>query len=148
MSDHLRAQIRAAAVSALTGLTTSGARVKDSPVHPLQESDLPGLRIFTQAESAEITTMGATRKRARTLTLVVEACVKAATGYATSVDLMAKEIEVALDANNTLGGLCAQIEPRTFSEDQDGAGDKPVAVGRLEFEVLYYTRKGAPDTAA
>ena len=148
MSDHLRAQIRAAAVSALTGLTTSGARVKDSPVHPLQESDLPGLRIFTQAESAEITTMGATRKRARTLTLVVEACVKAATGYATSVDLMAKEIEVALDANNTLGGLCKYIDPGTFEEVQDGAADKPIAIGRMKFEVVYHTRKGSPDVAA
>ena len=148
MADHLRKQIRSAAVNALTGLATTAARVKNSPVNALQESDLPGLRVFTQGESAQIASMGSTRKRERTLTLVVEACVKATTGYADTVDLIAKEVEVALDANNTLGGLCAQIEPRAFSEDQDGAGDKPVAVGRIEFEVLYYTRKGAPDTAA
>lgn len=148
MSDHVRKQIRVAAVSALTGLTTTGSRIKTSPVNPLQDSDLPGLRVFTPGESTEIASLGSTRKRARTLMLVVEACVKATSGYADTVDQIAKEVEMALDANNTLGGLCAQIEPRSFSEDQDGAGDKPVAVGRMEFEVLYYTRKGAPDTAA
>lgn len=148
MTDHVRKQIRAAAVTALTGLTTTGTRVKDSPVHPLQETELPGLRVFTPAESSQVLSMGSTRTRERLVTLMVEACVKSVTGYANSVDLIAKEVEIALDANNTLGGLCTYVEPRGFEEDQDGDGDKPVAVGRMKFEVLYRTRKGAPDVAA
>ena len=148
MTDHVRKQIRAAAVTALGGLTTTGARVQDNPVHPLQEADLPGLRVFTPAETAKVLSMGSSRTRERAVTLVVEACVKAVSGYANAVDLIAKEVEIALDANSTLGGLCTYIEPTSFEEDQDGAGDKPVAVGRMKFEVLYRPRKGAPDVAA
>lgn len=148
MTDHVRKQIRDAAVTALTGLTTTTTNVKNSPVHPLQEADLPALRIFTPQESVQLLTMGSNRKRERLCTLVVEACVKVATGYANTIDTIAKEVEIALDATSTLGGLCTYVEPRGFEEDQDGRGDKPVAVGRMTFEVLYYTRKGAPETAA
>ena len=148
MSNHVRQQIRAAAVAALTGLSTTGARVKDSPVHPLQDSDLPGLRIFVPNGTDHISSIGSSRTRERICNLVVEACVKMATGYADAVDAIAAEVETALDANSTLGGLCTYVEPRSFEEDQDGSGDKPVSVGRLTFEVLYRTRKGAPTVAA
>lgn len=148
MTDHVRTQIRDAAVSTLTGLATTGTRVKNSPVHALQDADLPGLRIFVRTEAAQISSIGVARKRERLCTLTVEACAKVASGYADTIDTIAKEVEIALDGDNTLGGLCAYVEPRAFEEDQDGSGDKPVAIGRMSFEVLYHTQKGAPDVAA
>lgn len=142
---HVRKQIRDAAITVLTGLTTTGARVKNSPVYPLQEADLPGLRVFTQSESAQVVIQ---KSRERRLILVVEACVKSASGYADAVDLIAKEVETALDANSKLGGLCIEIAPVGFEEGQDAAGEQPVAVGRMRFEVLYYTAKGTPGANA
>ena len=148
MTTHVRKQIRDAAITALTGLTTTGANVKNSPVYPMQDADLPGLRVFTRNESSQHLEMGSTRARERSLELYVEACVKATSASTDTVDLIAKEVEIALDANNTLGGLCKYIEPRGFEEDLDGSGEKPVAIGRLKFEVVYHTRKGSPDVAA
>lgn len=147
-TTHVRKQIRAAAVTAVSSLTTTAGRVKDSPVYAMQDGDIPGLRVYTQEESSESIEGGSTRTRERHLTLVVEACVKQNSAYADTVDLIAKEVETALDANNTLGGLCKSIEPRSFEEDQDGSGEKPIAIGRMKFEVIYHTRKGSPDVAA
>jgi len=148
MTDHVRKQIRAAAVTALTGLTTTSDRVYDSRVYPMQDANLPGLRIFTPVESSRPLEMGQSRARERSLTLVVEACVKANTAYADTADLIAKEVETALDANNTLGGLCKLIEPGGYEETLSGEGEHPCAIGRMRFEVTYHTRKGSPDTAA
>lgn len=148
MTDHVRKQIRAAAVVALTSLTTTGARVYDSRVYPMQDADLPGLRVFTPEETSEPLEMGTTRARERTLTLGVDACVKANTGYADTAELICKEVEIALDANNTLGGLCKHIEPRSYGEDLSGEGEHPFVIARMKFTVVYHTRKGSPDVAA
>lgn len=138
---HVRKQIRDAAITLLTGLTTTGARVKNSPALPMQDTDLPGLRVFTQSEQSQTLIQ---KTRERRLMLVVEACVKATTGYADTVDLIAKEVETALDGDSRLGGRCVSVTPIAFEEDQDASGEQTVAIGRMRFEVLYHTEKGAP----
>lgn len=149
MADHLRNQIRDAIKSALTGLTTTGSRVYASRDHSMQAADLPGLRIFTGEEQISIQSLGVGRLRERKLLLVVEACVKANSAYDDTVDDICKEVEIKIDSagTQTLGGLCKWIEPTGFQLDIDGDGDKTVAVGRMTFEVTYYTRQGAPDSS-
>ena len=147
MTTHVRQQIRDAAVSALTNLTTTGTRVYNSRVYPMQDANLPGLRVFTPSESSHVISMGSSRTRERMLLLVVEVCVKANTAYADTADLIAKEVEIALDNNNTLGGLCKMIEPSSYEEELFGEGEHPITVGRMRFDVTYNTSKGAPDVA-
>ena len=147
MPDHVRKQIRAAAATALTGLTTTGANVFPSRVYPMQDADLPGLRIYTNDEQIENEELGAGRTRERSLDLVVEACVKAATGYDDTADQIQKEVEIALDGDNTLGGLAKYIEPRQVQNALAGEGEKPIALRRIVFEVFYQTAMGAPDVA-
>ena len=148
MSTHVRQQLRDAAVTALTGLTTTGARVYGSRAYNMQDAIIPGLRIFTSSESSQSIEMGSTRIRERSLTLAIEICVKANTGYADTADLIAKEVEIALDNDNTLGGRCKMIEPRDYTEELSGEGEHPIAIGRMQFEVTYHARKGSPDVAA
>ena len=145
MADHLRDQIRAAVVTALTGLTTTSTRVYSSRAQDMQPANLPGLRIYTTEESVEIESLGINRRRHRTLTLMVEACVKATSAPEDTIDDICKEVEIALDTANTLGGLCKWIEPTQFELELDGEADKSIAVGRMTFEVHYYTAKGSPD---
>lgn len=145
MADHLRNQIRDAVVTALTGLTTTTTHVYASREQDMQAANLPGLRIFTTEEAIVMLSMGIGRIRERTLTLLIEACVKATTSYDDTVDDICKEVEVALDASNTLGGLCKWIEPKQFALELSGDGDKVVAVGRMTFEVRYYAAQGTPD---
>ena len=147
MADHLRKQIRTAAVAALTGLGTTGSRVYVSRAHPMQDANLPGLRIYTRSEEVEIASMGVGRVRERRLELVVEACVKANSAYDDTLDQIQKEVEIALDANQGLGGISKYVEPRSFEDAFEGEGEKVVAMKRMAFEVLYYTAQGAPDVA-
>jgi hypothetical protein len=146
MADHVRKQIRAAAVTALTGLATTGARVFASRVYPLQDSDIPGLRISNPEEAIEAVSVGgANRFLERTLTLEVQGCVKQVSGYEDLVDQIAKEVETALANNNTLGALCKYITPRGIETELSGEAEKPIAVATLRFEVVYYTALNAPD---
>jgi len=146
MADHLRAQIRAAAVTALGGLPTTGARVYDSPVDALQESQLPGLAVFTDDESEGLATIGGALLD-RELVLLVEIYVKKATGYAAQADQIAKEVEAALGSDPTLGGLAKHMRPTAWSAPKDAAIDLPVVAARITFTLFYYTALGVPDVA-
>lgn len=146
MADHVRKQIRAAAVTALTGLATTGSSVFASRVYPLQDADLPALRISNPEESIESESMGgAGRYLTRNLTLVVEACVKQVSGYEDTVDQIVKEVEIALANNNTLGALCKWIVPRAIETELSGEAEKPIAVATIRFEVVYVAALNAPD---
>ena len=67
MADHLHKQIRAALVSKLTGLTTSGSRVYANRLYPMDSTSLPGLRLYADSESAEVVTVHGPAVLERTL---------------------------------------------------------------------------------
>lgn len=146
MADHVRKQIRDAAVAALTGLATSGDRVFENRTHELQENEVPGLRIYTNNEASRILSLGIGRRRERGLELVVECCSKKADGFDDELDAMIKEVELAIDANQGMGGA-KSIEPRSIEIDMDGEADQDIGVARMTFDVLYYTALGEPDVA-
>lgn len=146
MADHLRKRIRSAAATKLTGLTTTGANVFTSRAYPLQDANLPALRITTPSEQSEMVSMGiGNRTVERTLTLQVEGVVKALTGFEDTCDQIAKEVEIALANDNTLGGLCKYIQLRSTATEISGEAEKPIAVTTMLFDVLYHTSLNAPD---
>jgi len=147
MANHLRRQIREAAAAALTGLTTTGSRVFASRARLLQASDLPALRVFCDDEDIENKTMGPVRERKRTLELVVEGCCAANTDADDTLDQIAKEVEIALDNNNSLGVGVKWIEPKKIKAEFMGHGEVLIAVARMQFEAVYYSAKGSPDVA-
>jgi len=142
--SHVRQQIRDAAVTALTGLTTTGTRVYDSRVYPMQDANLPGLRVFTNNETVKISSMGISRLLERDLELVVEACVKENSSFDNTLDTILKEVEVALAAGLT---GAKYVSLKSIEIEMAGDGEKPVAVGRMTFDVPYITAVGTPDTA-
>lgn len=145
MADHLRKQIREAAAAQLTGLATTGTRVFQSRTRAVQASDLPCLRVFCDDEKVVTKTMGPDRDRARYLDLVVEGVCAANVDYDDTADQICKEVENALDANNSLGGLVKFIEPSEINTEFAGEGETQLAAIRMKFQVLYYTRMRAPD---
>ena len=145
MADHLHKQIRAALVSKLTGLTTSGARVYANRLYPLDSANLPGLRISLDDEAAEAVTVHGPAILERTLTAVVEACASAASGLDNTLDLMSKEVEIALAAGITVSGRT--LNPLySGMQFEDVGGDKPVGVKRLTFSIPFAAAANAPDT--
>ena len=144
--DHVRKQIRDAVAAALTGLTTTGANVFESRTHELQDTQLPGLRIYTNDEAISTASKGSGRRREHTLDLVVECCSKKSSGMDDELDLMIKEVITRLDANQGAGGA-KYIEPRSIQIEMEGEAEKEIGVARITFEVPYYTAQGAPDVA-
>ena len=144
MADHLHKQIRSAAVTALTGLTTSGSRVYANRLYPLDTANLPGLRISTDRDDVTVESIHSPMVLAHTLQLVVECCARASTSLDDTCDLMQKEVEIALSSGLTITGKKLDCV-LTGSQYDDEAAGTPAAVKRLEFSIGYYTLNTQPD---
>jgi|TARA_R110000824_G_scaffold270162_3_gene458607 hypothetical protein len=144
---HVRQQIRERIATEVTGLSTTGSKVFQSRVYPLQASNLSGLLIYTTAESSEPIDMGGTsRLMNRTLSVIIEAYVKAVSNYDDTVDTICSEVEVAL-GGSTVNGLVKDIYLESTEINYQGEGDQPLAIATMTWNVLYETASNAPDTA-
>lgn len=143
---HVRQQIREAAASALTGLTTTAARVFQSRVRPLRDADLPCLLINTDDESIESTNAVAGGEIDRTLTLSVRAVAKVSDTLDDTLDTIAEQVEPVLN-NATLGGLVRGLTLERIRVEMDDALEKPAGVLTLEYRAVYFTTPGQPGTA-
>lgn len=136
---HLRKQIRDAIKTTLTGLTTTGQRVYLQRNYPMQASALPGLLIYTNSETAEPVTMTRPQKSRRELSLTVEGLAKANATLEDTLDAIAREVEEALGADPSMGGL-AKTSFLTGTEIEFNAdGENPVGSVRLTYAVRYMT---------
>ena len=144
MADHLHKQIRAAVVTKLTGLTTSGSRVFANRLQPLPDALSPTLLITLDEERAEAATLHAPYMQERDLTVVVSAVAKATSALDDTLDLMSKEVETALAAGITVAGRLLDVF-YTGMSFEDEQGDKPVGVKRMTFSISYTAMSNAPD---
>lgn len=143
MADHAHKQIRSAVVTALSGLTTSAARVYPNRLMPMDAANLPGLKVFIDDEQSEAMTLHAPYAQDRTLSLVVECCAKGNT-LDDTLDLMSKEVEIALATGIAIGS--ATLQPvYAGMEFTDELADEPVGVKRLRFAITYTAMSNAPD---
>jgi hypothetical protein len=144
---HVRKLLRDSVTSALTGLATTGNKVYQSRVYPIAPDKLPGLLIYSRAETTEYQTIGVPRLQLRATSFTVEAYVKGTTGYDNTIDQICLEIEEALYANRTLGGNAQDVMITGFEADFNGDGDQPVSRATLTIEVQYQTLEDNPDVA-
>jgi hypothetical protein len=145
---HVRKQIRDAVVTAVTGLTTTGSNVFRSRVFPLETTKLPALCVFTKSEAVAFDTLHIPRSINRVLEIGVEAYVSGTSNYDDTLDTIAVEVEEALAADVTLGGLSKDLQATAFEADFVGDGEQTVAIGRFTVEVQYRTLENDVETAA
>lgn len=151
MADHLRRQIVRALALQLTGLPTTGARVFVSRRHPLAAEHLPGLCVYAVLEVSEIDSMGGSRGLARTLDLVVEGVAQDNDGLDAGLDQIAAEVETALAAGPTLGGLCYETTltaTRIALQPDQGKGEAKTGSIVMTFSARYRTMKSDPTSNA
>jgi hypothetical protein len=149
MADHVRKQIRDAAIARLAGLATTAARVYAGRVKVLQETELPCLLVDTGDEQIVDGSRQFERALARRIVqLRVRCVVKQVSGYLDTLDQIAQEVEIALATAATLGGAKGWWLTGTTAPELDGDGDRPVAVLELAFDVHYATTEATPDVAA
>lgn len=144
---HVRKQIRDAVITAVTGLTTTGSNVFRSRIYPLEQTKLPGLCVFTRSETVDFDTLTIARSVSRVLDVIIEGYVSATANYDDTLDQIAVEVEEALAADVTLGGLAKDTQVTAFEADFSGDGEQPVAVGRFTVTVQYRTAENDVETA-
>lgn len=144
---HVRKQIRDNIETTLTGLSATGSNVYRSRVYPIADDKLPGILIYTDAEEVETVSITPPRTQMRALTVRVEVFVKALSNFDDEIDTIAEEIEAAIAADVTRGGLAKDTTITGFESEFSGDGDQPVGTGRISITVDYATLEDAAGTA-
>lgn len=151
MADHVREQITAAAKTALTGLTTTAARVfrdRDTETNPLQPgaspTEVPGLTIDDDGDPSELVTIDAQAILERRMRLRVTAHVKAGSGYSSLLNQILKEVEIAIAGATLPGANDPRLVEVAAREVAEGA-EQPTVSQAFIFEIVYFTAAGAPD---
>ena len=146
---HVRKSIRDNIVTAVTSLSTTGARVYRSRIYPPETAnDLPGLCVYTLREASEADTMGASAHGlAREVDIVVEAYVRATSNYDNTLDTICVEVEEAVATDLTRGGNAKDTLLESTEFELSGEGDQPVAMARLTYSCFYRTAASDVETA-
>ena len=143
---HLRQSIRERIATDVTGLTTCGTNVFQSRVYPIEDSKLPCLLVYTTSEDSEVTEMASPRPMSRTLNVVVQGVVGATTPDDT-LDLISKEVEVALAGDVSINSLANNSFLSSTEIEFNADGAKPIGTVILNYVVEYRNLDNAPETA-
>ena len=122
------------------------ARISIHRSTPLFAGKLPAILIYTRDERIEEQPNADPGLRYRKLELSVE-IIASGEAAAEDADVLAQAVEAILDADETLGLLVEGTRLTRTEVDQGGEGDTPVLAARLLFEVSYWTRPVADDSA-
>jgi len=138
---HARKQIRDAVVTALTGLTTTGANVFVDEPHDLAESQLPCLSIDDADEQLSYESGTGQRQQMREYGITVACKVQSSGAVHELRDQVAGEVETAMAAQvaSGLSGLVSGIDHGGTEFSIDGAGSRPIAVATIHYVCRYYT---------
>ena len=147
MADHLRNQIRDRVVVALTGLVTTGANVYQTPLLTPEEQTLPALVVYIDSEiSGETATMTNIN---RECLLHIDGYVEASSTVLDTLDLISKEVEVAMATTGivTAGGASLVQNQYLTSTDVEIMTEetRPLGVVSMAYFVQYRTSFNAPD---
>jgi len=140
---HARQQIITAVIAAVTGLATTGTEVANRRNYP--QGTTPALNVYWSGDvpDYEQGKMGCTPLHI--LEVHVEGITK---GQAeTQANTIAEEVETALYADPTLGGIAVGIELGAAVIELDGEGEAEVLVADLIFNIYYRAAEGVPGTA-
>lgn len=146
MTDHVRTQIRNAAVAALTGLPTAGSRVFARRLSALREPDLPCLLVNTDGERIEAITVHSPSMLERSMRLAVRGVAMDDDRLDDTLDTLAADVETAL-GDTTLGGLAKSVLLDTVEIEAGDELQYPAGVISLNYNIIYMTSATAPTSA-
>ncbi|MDP3322645.1 MAG: hypothetical protein Q8S71_03760 [Hydrogenophaga sp.] len=150
MANHVRQQIREAIATALTGLATTGNRVFQSRITPLQDDELPALLVSTNSEKVDALSVSFNSILERELAVLVTVVAKATDNLDDALDMSIKEVEAALNATveaNTLNGLVKEIVLTDIDIEMNADAETPTGQALLTLKASYYTQANTPDVS-
>ena len=143
---HLRQSIRERVATDVTGLTTTGSNVFQTRLYPVESTSLPCLLVYTTSEESEVTEMGSPRPMTRSLNVVVQGVVSA-TQPDDTLDLISKEVEVALAGDVSINSLASNSYLSSTEIEINADGSKPVGTVMLNYVVEYRNLDNNPESA-
>lgn len=143
---HLRQSIRERIATDVTGLTTTGSNVFQSRIYPIEDASLPCLLVYTTSEDSEVSEMASPRPMTRILNVVVQGVVSA-TQPDDTLDLISKEVEVALAGDVTINSLANNSFLSSTEIEFNAEGAKPIGTVILNYVVEYRNLDNNPETA-
>ena len=143
---HLRQSIRERVAADVTGLTTCGTNVFQTRLYPVESASLPCLLVYTTSEESEVTEMASPRPMTRTLNVVVQGIVSA-TQPDDTLDLISKEVEVALAGDVSINSLASNSYLSSTEIEINADGSKPVGTVMLNYVVEYRNLDNNPESA-
>ncbi len=141
---HVRQQIRKKVGVIVTGLA-SGAGVHTSSVYNLQPGDSRALKIYTLSEGVERDTQKYPRGTQRQLQLIIEAIAKSTVDLDDVLDALCAEVEAAIAADISLGGLVKDVYLETTTIEFNGGADQPHGMATMSWIVEYRVRETEPE---
>lgn len=143
---HYREQVRKAVVAAVTGLTTTGARVKSGPVYNMADDMQPTLAVWARRSIPDYEVGQLQCAPLWAIEVIIEGYVKAYTDLLDTLDDIASEVETAVYADSALSALCnGYMEAGEQNIEIDQEGDEPLGKIEMIFNVYYHAAEGAPD---
>lgn len=146
---HVRTQIRTEAANTVTGLATTGTKVFKSRMRPVDDDELPCLLVYCDDEpNIARQTVGKTPRLGRELMLVVKGLAKNSVSLDDELDEIAKEVEIAISANLTLGGLVRDgVWLTSINTTMNEEMETPCGEIIMTFSATYSTMSNAPEVA-
>lgn len=146
--SHVRTQIRNAVVGLLDSLATTSDRVYVSRLHPLPADKLPALRVFVDDEQITREKIHDPAILARSVTIRIDCVASLASGLDDDLDQIALEVEDAISADTTLGGLLnSGLIPSGIEVDRSADGEAPIGRLTVVYEAQYDVMNNAADVA-
>jgi len=149
---HVRAQIRAAVVEALSGsLEEVEEKVFNARALPIDQSKWPAVLVYTnqetRAESISSDEEGI-RQHSRTVEVSIQIVSQIDDGEPELIDGIAAAIEEKLtDTNLDLYSIVVDCEYATTETEQINSGETELHITTLRFNADYYVKENDPQTA-
>jgi len=144
---HVRKQIRDKVASILkSNVGLVKRRVYTTRVHPLNDTNLPAISVYTGSETSQRMNLGVTDV-IRQLALEIDVYVRETSKFDDDVDAIAVQVEEAMAGNFTLDGLAKFVVLTSTQIQFDGDADQILGVAKLTYSVQYVTPINDVETA-
>lgn len=144
---HVRKQIRDKVASILkSNVGLVKRRVYTTRVHPLNDTNLPAISVYTGSETSQRMNLGVTDV-IRQLALEIDVYVRETSKFDDDVDAIAVQVEEAMAGNFTLDGLAKFVVLTSTQIQFDGDADQILGVAKLTYSVEYVTPINDVETA-
>ena len=144
---HVRKQIRDKVASILkSNVGLVKRRVYTTRVHPLNDTNLPAISVYTGTETSQRMNFGVT-DMIRELALEIDVYVRETSKFDDDVDAISVQVEEAMADNFTLDGLAKFVVLTSTQIQFDGDVDQILGVAKLTYSVQYVTPINDVETA-